>query len=142
MLLVRAVVRPSRIHGDGLFCLDPLPKGTPLWRFEPEFDQVLSPARWARLPEVARSYLRHFSYCQLEDRHLVLSGDHTRFMNHADHPNTGALPGSMPPVTTVALRDIPAGEELTCNYWHFDADAPWKFGLVPADAPLGAPVAK
>jgi len=31
----------------------------------------------------------------------------------------------------VALRDIAAGEEITCNYFEFDADAPGKLGLVP-----------
>ena len=43
-----------------------------------------------------------------------------------------------PPVVTVALRDIAAGEEITCNYLDYDADTAWKLGLVPKDAPLGA----
>ena len=42
------------------------------------------------------------------------------------------------PVTTVALRDLAAGEEITCDYWSYDADTPWKLGLVPREAPLGA----
>lgn len=42
-----------------------------------------------------------------------------------------------PPVTTVALRDIAAGEEITCDYRAYDADTAWKLGLVPPDAPLG-----
>ena len=41
------------------------------------------------------------------------------------------------PVVTVALRDIAPGEEITCNYYAYDADADWKLGHVPYDAPLG-----
>jgi SET domain-containing protein len=31
-------------------------------------------------------------------------------------------------VVTVALRDLAAGEELTCDYHAFDAEAPAKLG--------------
>ena len=34
--------------------------------------------------------------------------------------------------TTEALRDIAAGEEITCNYFDFDADAARKLGGVPS----------
>ena len=68
----------------------------------------------------------------------MLSGDHACFINHSDTPNTGAAVNPALPVTTVALRDIQAGEEITCNYWAYDADTPWKLGLVPREAPLGA----
>ena len=60
----------------------------------------------------------------------VLSGDHTCFMNHAPDPNTGAPSDSTPPNVIVALRDIAAGEELTCDYWAFDAEAREKLGEV------------
>ena len=71
----------------------------------------------------------------------MLSGDHACFINHADSHNTGTPPQAALPVTTVALRDIAAGEEITCDYWSYDADTAWKLGLAPRDAPLGAEVA-
>ena len=50
-------------------------------------------------------------------------------MNHSDTPNTGAPPADpAEAVMTIALRDLAAGEELTCNYFTFDADAPRKLG--------------
>lgn len=59
------------------------------------------------------------------------------FINHSSANNTGSPPNPQPPVTTVTLRDLAAGEEITCDYWAYDADTSWKLGLVPRDASLG-----
>jgi hypothetical protein len=56
-------------------------------------------------------------------------------MNHDPRPNTGAPADAREPVTTVALRDIAAGEELTCDYAAFDAVAAAK--LSSADGSAG-----
>lgn len=123
MLLVPTRTRPSSIHGLGLFTDHPIPQGTPLWRFDPGFDQVFSSTRLLTLPEPARAHIRWFAFLSPADGGWVLSGDHACFMNHDPRPNTGAIPGSPIPVTTVALRDIAANEELTCDYFAFDAGA-------------------
>lgn len=128
MILVRTRVAPSAIHGLGVFAVDALPRGTPIWRFEPGFDRKFSAAQFSALPAEARAHLRWFAYVDKETAEWVLSGDHACFMNHAPEPNTGAPCGATPPVTTVALRDIAAGEELTCNYRDFDAEGEAKLG--------------
>lgn len=138
MMMIPNQVRPSAIHGCGLFTPVFIPKGTPVWRFLPGFDHDFSPEQWNALPEPARGHARHFCFVRAGDLHVILSGDHACFINHADQPNTGAPANALSPVTTIALRDIQAGEELTCRYWDYDADTPWKLGLVPRDAPLGA----
>ena len=74
------------------------------------------------------AHIRWFAYVDRETGGRVLSGDHTCFMNHAPDPNTGAPSDSTPPNVIVALRDIAAGEELTCDYWAFDAEAREKLG--------------
>ena len=140
MLLIPTHVAPSGIHGNGLFTVGPVPKGTPLYRFLAGFDQVFTLAQWAALPELARGYVRHFSYLTGDTREFILSGDHARFMNHADQPNTGAPSDDGLTVTTVALRDLAAGEELTCDYRAFDADVAWKLGRVARDAAPGTSV--
>ena len=33
--------------------------------------------------------------------------------------------------TRVALRDLAPGEEITCDHFAFDAEAPQKLGLAP-----------
>ena len=139
MMLIRTRVAPSGIHGMGLFALDPVPKGTPIWRFEPGFDHDFSPEQFAALPALAREHTRWFCFVSKVDGHVILSGDHACFINHSATPNTGASAKDKPSVTTIALRDIAAGEEISCDYWSYDADTAWKLGLVPADAPLGAP---
>ena len=138
MILVPTRVVGSSIHGNGLFAVQPIAKGTPIWRFLSGFDHDFSPEAWAAMPEPARGHTRHFCFVRRGDLRVILSGDHACFINHSDAPNTGAPAGAAAPVTTVALRDIQAGEEITCNYWSYDADTPWKLGIVPRDAPLGA----
>jgi SET domain-containing protein len=138
MMLIRTRVAPSTIHGMGLFTVEPVLKGKPIWRFEPGFDHDFSPEQFAALPPLARDHTRWFCFVSKVDSHVILSGDHACFINHSPKNNTGAPPNPRPPVTTVALRDLAAGEEITCDYWSYDADTSWKLGLVPRDAPLGA----
>lgn len=128
MLLVKACVKPSALHGMGVFAVEFVPRGTPIWRFESEFDRAFTPAQFAALPELAQAHLRQHAYPEASSGNWILSGDLTIFMNHASPPNTGALPDAVEPVTTVALRDIEAGEELTCDYYAFDDAAIAKLG--------------
>src|SRR5689334_9186196 len=137
MILVPSRVGPSLIHGSGLFAVEFIPRGQPIWRFLPGFDQEFTPDEWAGLPEPARSHARHFCFVRMGDLHVVLSGDHACFINHSEDPNTGAPPVPLDPFATVALRDIKPDEEITCNYWSYDADTRWKLGLVSRSAPLG-----
>jgi hypothetical protein len=138
MMLIKTRVAPSGIHGLGLFAAEAVPRGTAVWRFQPGFDHDFSPERFAALPSLAREHTRWFCFVSRESGHVILSGDHACFINHSPTANTGAPPNPVPPVTTVALRDIAGGEEITCDYWSYDADTPWKLGLVPRAAPLGA----
>lgn len=122
-MLVKTRVQPSAIHGLGLFAAEFIPRGTPIWRFQPDFDQAFSPAQLDALPPPARAHLRAYAFVCRASGQAILGGDHSIFMNHASPPNTGAPPDSASPVTTLALRDIAAGEELTCDYFAFDAEA-------------------
>lgn len=137
MMLIRTRVAPSTIHGMGLFTVEPVAQGTPIWRFEPGFDHDFSPEQFAALPPLAREHTRWFSFVSKTDGHLIRSGDHACFINHSPKPNSGATPDAVSPITTVALRDLAAGEEITCDYFAFDAEASPKLGLVPRDATLG-----
>lgn len=123
MILIPTRVGPSPIHGQGLFTREAVAAGTPIWRFETGFDRAFSPEQFAALPSMARDHTRWYSYVSPGEGHYVLSGDHGCFMNHAADPNTGAPPGTAAPVITIALRDLAAGEELTCDYRAFDTDA-------------------
>ncbi|HSY17717.1 MAG TPA: SET domain-containing protein [Candidatus Acidoferrales bacterium] len=138
MMLIATRVAPSIIHGTGLFAVKAVPKNTPVWTFQSGFDHDFSPEQIAALPPPAQAHTRWFGFINKGDGHAILSGDHACFMNHSASPNTGAPRDAMVPVVTVALRDIAAGEEITCNYFDFDADAPRKLGVVSGDFPGGA----
>lgn len=128
MMLVKVKAGPSALHGLGIFAVDFIPKGTPIWRFEAGFDRAFTAAEFAALPPLAQAHLRQHAYPDATTGNWILSGDLTIFMNHSSPPNTGALPGAVEPVTTVALRDIATGEELTCDYYAFDGAAVQKLG--------------
>ena len=108
--------------------MDAIPVGTPIWRFEPGFDREFSAEQFAALPHEAKTHLRWFAFLDKITAGWVLSGDHACFMNHSPEPNTGTPADGTSPIVTVARRDIAAGEELTCNYWDFDAEAGQKLG--------------
>lgn len=129
MLLISTDLAPSRIHGLGVFTRHAVAAGTPVWRFQPGFDATFGPEALHALPDPAREFLRHYAYLDAATSAYVLNADHGRFMNHSEDPNTGLGPASGDPgdvVVTVALRDLPAGTELTCDYRAFDADVAWK----------------
>ena len=118
MLLVKTYVDSSAIEGVGVFAAEPITKGTKVWRFEPGLDRLLSEDDIAHWPDAARDFLGRYAYVNDERPGIfVLDGDHGRFMNHADTPNTDYAD----PAAGYATRDIAAGEELTCDYGQFYA---------------------
>jgi hypothetical protein len=115
MFVIKTRVGPSSIHGTGVFACENVAIGDPVWRFHPPFDQILSERDIAKLPSVAREYLEMYAYPSSDlSGQLVLSGDHARFLNHSDDPNTEARP-----FLSVARRSIAPGDEITCDYGAF-----------------------
>lgn len=144
MMLIRTRVGPSAIHGTGLFAVERVRKGAPVWRFQPGFDHAFDQAAFEALPPLTREHTRWFCFVSKETGHVILSGDHACFINHAPDPSTGAPPDKAWDGTTVALRDLEPGDEITCDYFAYDADAEWKLrtsdlpGSPPADGFPGA----
>lgn len=121
MLLVKTHLDRSSIHGIGLFATEPIPKGTVIWRLEPSIDVQLDEAQIAALAPPARAQIEKYTYLDLVLGKYVLCGDDARFFNHAEDPNCHDFPDAHGG-TTVAARDIAAGEELTCDYASLDAN--------------------
>lgn len=113
MMLVRCHLGRSKIEGLGVFIDEPVAEGAVVWRFDRRFDLLVSRAELDAAPAHVRAFYGRYAY-EIEGHpdHLALDGDDGRFMNHADRPN---LDFSTPGVAR-AVRDIPAGEELTCDY--------------------------
>lgn len=115
MLFVRCEVRPSPLHGLGLFLLEPVKAGAVVWSYENRVDRLYRVASLAVLPAHVADRIRHYGY-QLNADDLVLCGDDARFINHADEPTTREDESMVFIRDTVAARDLAVGDELTEDY--------------------------
>ncbi|MFN2501707.1 MAG: SET domain-containing protein [Pyrinomonadaceae bacterium] len=127
MLLVKTKLDISDIHGVGLFADEFIPAGTVTWRFNALIDLRFPPGDLQKLSEHALSQIQKYSYREKHSGLYVLCGDDARFFNHSDTPNCIDIYVSEDTSddeqdVTIALRDIQADEELTCNYALFDLD--------------------
>ena len=122
MLLVKTKLDLSSIHGIGLFADEFVPKDTVIWKFNRLFDLRCSEAEIEKLPESSREQIQKYCYREKHRKLYVLCGDDARFFNHSEAPNCFDFYSDEEQDLTVALRDIEAGEELTCDYALFDLD--------------------
>lgn len=113
MMTVRCYLAPSQIEGLGVYSHEDIKKGQEVWRYDPILDISIPSSKLGEVATHIAEFLDRYTY---PDPHrpdcIMLDGDEGRFMNHSDTPNldfTSADYG-------VALTDIPAGTELTCNY--------------------------
>lgn len=111
MLLVRAKVGISRIHGLGLIAQEFIPKGTVVWRLVPGFDLLLTEEEVSKLPVATQDYIRWHGHFDSKLKKHVLAFDDDRFTNHSDQANISFLGDH-----AVANRNIQPGEEMTDNY--------------------------
>ncbi|MFN3745249.1 MAG: SET domain-containing protein [Hyphomicrobiaceae bacterium] len=117
MMLVATSVRASAIEGVGVFAVDFIPAGTPIWALDERFDKVFTEEEVASFPTNVQEYFARYGYPHMEREGLVvLELDNGRFMNHSLTPNTDFTR----PDVGYAIVDILPGEELTCNYFEFD----------------------
>jgi len=116
MMLVRAYLAPSAIEGLGVFSHDDIKKGDIVWRFDDRFDQLIKRATLDTIDDRTREFIDRYSYDMPHIPDCVaLDADEGRFMNHSDVPNLDFTTTDV----GVALMDIPAGTELTCDYREF-----------------------
>lgn len=122
MLLVKASVKPSKIHGLGLFADEKIPAGTVVWEFDPKFDLVFSEEEVKKMSEIQQNLIYHFAYFSKRFKKYVYCADNTRFTNHSNTANTDSVgfPNKQENCD-VANKDIEAGEEITVNYRDIDA---------------------
>lgn len=98
------LVKPSAIHGLGLFAVEPIRAGETILDWS-ECARVLSEEQVAMLPQEERRYLSF-----IDGRHILFEPP-ARFVNHSCDPNARGGSGR-----DAALRDIAAGEEITVDY--------------------------
>ena len=118
MMLIKIIVQPSTIPNAGLGCfsVDFVPKGTLIWKFNPDFDRKYTQAEFDALELPAQEFLRCYSY-RFRDVYYF-SSDHTHFINHSEQPS---MYGDETGLLAYAAKDIYPGEEIVDDYRSFGA---------------------
>ena len=132
MLLVKTKIKPSKIHGIGLFADQFIPKGMIVWRFTPGFDLEVSKKALLKLSKPSREQFFNYCYQDYKTRKYILNFDDARFFNHSEKPNTRdirPIDSSLVGSEMIAIKDIKNGEEITYNYKEEDIDYNRKFGI-------------
>jgi SET domain-containing protein len=114
MMMVDTEVKPSAIHGLGVFLKEPVKKGGLIWRFDSRIDRVYTPAEIDSLPAHVQRYLRTYSTWHAANGVYVLCGDNGRYFNHSDRPST--VSDAISFGEDRAARDLEVGDELTSDY--------------------------
>jgi hypothetical protein len=114
MMMVRTELRPSAIHGIGVFLTEPVRRGQLIWRFDSRIDRTFSDAEINDMPDILQEFMRTYSTLRADLKLWVLCGDNGRHFNHSDDPNTRSLGIAFG--DDVAASDLPAGTELTSDY--------------------------
>ncbi len=110
--------------GSGVFATRRIPRGTITWA-QCSLDRVLTPAEVKDLGPAYHAAIDRYAY-QNRAGEWVLCWDFGRFMNHSCDPAV-LSPGFD---IDVAVRDVEAGEQLTCDYalLNLEADMPCSCG--------------
>lgn len=117
MMLVRTYLANSAIEGVGIFADEPIKAGDIVWKLEPKFDVFFTESDVENLPPHMQDFVSRYGYPHMSQPGItVLEADNGRFMNHCEQPNTDFTRFDL----GYAIRDIAAGEEITCNYFEFD----------------------
>lgn len=137
-------VRPSPLHGLGVFAVTDIAAGTRWWSTHLDETIRISRSQFAALVESASSPasdalmagIQEYSIYLKAHEVMVLIPNNGRYVNHSSSPNSMAgVDGTL--LYSVALRDIAAGEEITEDYGTYD-HCPWP-GVAPEFHDVTAP---
>lgn len=121
MMLVKTTVKPSKIHGLGVFADEPASKGAVIWKFTPGFDLRFTREQILSFPPLIQIYLYKYGWRGKKSKLYCLASDNGRYFNHSENPNCRSRhQEGEEEIITLALRDIAAGEELTDDYNSFE----------------------
>jgi SET domain-containing protein len=125
------VLRASGIAGRGVFAIEDIPRGALIWEYVVgqsvlEHSEASLRTRLAGLSTTEATDLLEHVY--VWEGAAIEIMDDAKVWNHAPTPNTGNHPdeahGAGDGLSSYALRDIAAGEELTDDYALHDT-LPW-----------------
>jgi hypothetical protein len=114
MLMFKAELGQSKIHGIGLFLLEPVTKGDIVWSFHTRIDRVFTEADRVSLAPLIADYIDTYACWHEKTGLWMLFGDNARFINHSDNPIL--LSQGIAFSDYIAAEDLAIGTELNVNY--------------------------
>lgn len=111
-------IRPSIIHGQGLYATRPFRRGSDIFRL----GGCLFHISERRTAVVMASTTTPLSEQVLLAEPALGSKDYSDYLNHACGPNIGFRDA----ISIFAIKDIAAGEELVIDYAFWECDPVWK----------------
>ncbi|TFF87202.1 MAG: SET domain-containing protein-lysine N-methyltransferase [Promethearchaeota archaeon] len=122
-IIIYGEVKPSKIHGLGLFAKKYIPQGTIWWHARPQDVIIVTKDQFLNLDnsiknEATKAYIEillTYSYYERELDALIFCVDNSRYVNHSYDANSGASEDENGFIA-VAQQDIELGEEITEDY--------------------------
>lgn len=125
MYVVPVTVAESKIDGKGVFARFAIAKGSVAWIYKEGYDIQLTPNEYDSLPAVKKIAMDKTGYLSPWSGLWIFppNKDPAQFTNHSLKNNLSVIYDSKvsPEPYFIANKDIEAGEELTNNYYEFDA---------------------
>jgi uncharacterized protein len=116
MLMIPVDLKPSDIHGIGIFARAHIRKNRVLWQFEPSLDRIIPPLMVKHAEPYIATFIRDRGYLSTQKPQWILCIDEAQWWNFprkGEEANTrlgDVLDGEH---LILAARDIEAGEEIT-----------------------------
>ena len=112
------MLKPSAIHGIGVFAIRPIPKGCKtMFGSDPGEWIALSKTEFENLPEHTKLLIENYCLFDLDQYYVPAKGfkqmDLSFFLNHSDQANIRSVNDGE---FFETIRDIQTGEELTLDY--------------------------
>lgn len=119
MLLIPTQVKPSKIHGLGLFVTKPIKKNTLLWKYIEDVSMIfIEHARYNAMTPMQQQFVRTYGF--LDDKwpeYWMVPFDDTRYFNHSENPTMIYVENiEFSNGAYFATRELLPGDELTEDY--------------------------
>ena len=117
-MIIETFLKEVPGKGLGLFSAVNVKKDEIVWKYETNLTKRFLPSEVDRMDKMTKDFINKYAYIFPWDSSIIeLDLDNTRFINHSNDPNTTFPRGEI----GFAIKDIKAGEEITCDYTKFDA---------------------
>lgn len=132
MLQVKTFKDTSKIPnaGIGLFANEKIKSGTVVWKFDEGVDMLFTDEQFSNAPDIKKEQIKKHAYYDEVLKVWVLCADDAVMFNHSENPNCREeVDSKYFQGRTLAIKDIEIGDEITCDYFEFDAQAKEKLSM-------------